>query len=193
LLGDDAQTFKAKTLQAWTVCRKPILNSFIIFYISTAALFLSPQTPLRQKLLSPFWNFMEYTGLWQYYTVFVPPRFFNLYLEAKVELENGEVTTYKYPRMENLSLFEKMQKERYRKLFNDIANNPTDGVLWPDLARFAARSVYSKGGKRPVRVLLVRYWSDILPASGDPLPPVVTEYHSHGFFSFPIKPEELQE
>ncbi len=94
--------------------------------------------------------------------------------------------------MEQLGLIEKMQKERYRKLYNDIANNASDGVLWPDLARFIARQVYAQQGKRPLEVTLVRYWSDIPPAHGDPLPRPPNKYASLGFFTYPIRIEDLQ-
>jgi hypothetical protein len=181
-----------KLSQLWARLRKPTITMFIVFYIYCGALFLSPPTEWRQTLLSPFWNFIEYVGLWQYYTVFVPPRIFNLYLEGNVKLENGELLVWKYPRMEQLGLIEKMQKERYRKLYNDIANNASDGVLWPDLARYIARKVYVQHGKRPIEVTLVRYWSDIPPASGDPLPRLSNKYDSLGFFTYPIRIEDLQ-
>lgn len=164
----------------------------IVFYVGTSVLYLSPPSPWRQRLLAPFWNFIEYTGLWQYYTVFAPPRSYNLYLEGEVELANGETIIWKYPRIEQLGLLEKMPKERFRKLYNDIANEPTDGVLWPDLARYIARQVYEERGVLPVKVSLVRFWSDIPKPTAGSLSKPSTEYKSHKYFSFPIQPEDLQ-
>ncbi|MBI2812002.1 MAG: hypothetical protein HYX67_14395 [Candidatus Melainabacteria bacterium] len=183
---------QSKLANLWADIRIPVISVLIVFYIGTSALYLSPPSLWRQRLLAPFWNFIEYTGLWQYYTVFSPPRSFNLYLEGEVELANGKTVIWKYPRVEQLGLVEKMQKERFRKLYNDIANEPTDGVLWPDLARYIARQVYAETGVRPVKVGLIRYWSDTPAPTSDPLPKPSTEYKSHKYFTFPIQAEDLK-
>ena len=169
-----------------------MISALIFFYIGTSILYLCPPSAWRQRLLSPFWNFIEYAGLWQYYTVFAPPRNFNVYVEGEVELANGKTIFWKYPRMEQLGFLEKMPKERFRKLYNDIANEPTDAVLWPDLALYIARQVYAETGIQPVKVGLVRFWSDIPPPTSDPLPKPSTTYKSHKYFTFPIQPEDLK-
>jgi hypothetical protein len=155
-------------------------------------LFLCPPTPWRKTLLEPFWNILEYAGLWQYYTVFAPPRSYNLYLKGEAELENGKTVFWTYPRVEQMDFLQKIPKERFRKLYNDIANEPTDGVLWPDLARYIARQVYAETGVKPVKVGLVRFWSDIPPPTTDPLPQPSTTYKSHKYCTFPIQPEDLK-
>lgn len=142
-------------------------------------------------LLAPFWNFIEYSGLWQYYTVFAPPRSFNLYLEGEAQMENGKTVLWSYPRIESLGPLEKMTRERWRKLYNDIANEPTDAVLWPDLTRYIARRVYAETGIKPVKVGLVRHWSDIPPPITDPLPQPSSVFKSHKYCTFPVRPEDL--
>ncbi len=177
----------------WSSARKPLISTFIACYIYCGGLFLCPPTGgWRQTLLAPFWGLIEYVGLWQYYCVFVPPRMFNLYLEASVTLDNGGVIIWKYPRMELLGLFEKLQKERYRKFYNDVANYPPNEVLWPDLARYIARRVYAQQGKRPVEVTLVRYTSDLPTPTGDPQKPLVDKYESTPFFTYPVQIEDLR-
>ncbi len=183
---------QSKLATLWADIRIPMISALIVFYVGTSAVYLCPALPWRQRLLSPFWNMIEYTGLWQYYMVFAPPRTYNLYLQGEVELANGQTVVWKYPRMEELRLLEKMPRERFRKLYNDIANEPTDGVLWPELARYMARQVYKQTGVRPVKVGLVRYWSDVPPPISDPLPKPSTLYKSHKYFTFPIQAEDLK-
>lgn len=162
-----------------------------MFYVGTTIIFLCPPSPTRQRLLSPFYAAIEYLGLWQYYAVFAPARTYNLYLEGEVELENGKLVSWKYPRIESMNIFDKMQKERFRKLYNDIANEPSESILWPELARYIGRQVYLETKVRPVRVGLVRFWADIPEPDGSTLPKPVTIYKSHKYFTFPIQPEDL--
>jgi hypothetical protein len=184
----DAQS---KLQDFWNGIRVPVISAFIFFYIYTTVLFLSPPSPLRKTLIAPFWDTLEYAGLWQYFTVFAPPRSYNLYLQAEAQLENGTTVFWQYPRIEQLDFLQKMPRERFRKLYNDIANEPSDGVLWPELARYMARQVYAQTGIKPVKIGLVRFWSDIPPPITDPLPKPSTTYRSHKYFTFPIQTEDL--
>ena len=64
--------------------------------------------------------------------------------------------------MERLDFFTKIPKERYRKFFDDNAAWNID-VVWPDIAKYAARESYLDQNNPPVLVTLTRFSSNILP------------------------------
>jgi hypothetical protein len=176
----------------WSRFERLLVFAVISFYLAILVLPLVPPIPLLSEVLTPIWTGANYLGLWQRYVVFAPPRSYNVYLEATVKLDNGEEMVWKYPRLEQIGLLEKAPKIYYRKFFNEFAHYDNSSVLWPDLARYVARKVYSQTGKRPLQVTLIRYRADIPRAFADPLPPKNETYMSDVLLSCPITDKDLK-
>jgi hypothetical protein len=118
---------------------KLIVLSLIFLYI---VILLSREFPFfkwQQEIKEATNNYVLFVGLDQSYTVFAPPPEFNLHFFAIVTRRSGLMEIWQYPRMDNLSLWDKLFKERYRKFLND---NLSLGALrshLPALAQYIAR------------------------------------------------------
>lgn len=182
---------QSKMDSIWCRYRVQIISIFVVSYIATIGLWLMPTSSSRDLLIGPVKPLIVYLGLWQNYRVFAPkPKNVNADFEAAVTFDDQSETVWKYPRMEELSFFEKIQKERYRKF---IANAIKMRILQPGLARFAARQVQNSDteGRKPVWVKLVRHSANIpKPADGlgNPLPP---RKRTEIFFQYQVKRKDL--
>ena len=156
----------------WYGVREPVISAFIVFNVAAIALVLSPPFPMRKELLDPVLPYLYATGLFQGSGVFVPhPHVYNLFLTAEVTFADGSTVIWHCPRMEELNLIERFQKERYRKWSRQNMDTPKPLSWWPETAAYIAR-ITSKGGKRPVQVALIRHRTET-PAPGsskEPLP-----------------------
>lgn len=166
------------------------ISAFIVFYllvIITEA--LSNETflrPLRQAI-KPV---VRYPGLWQTFAVFSPePRKNNMYGDALVRFADGSTEIWQYPRPELMTQWERLQKERYRKLFYDHAYFDNERMLWPDMANFIARK-YQEEGKYPSEITLRRHWAEIPQPErgvGQPLP---STYYTEDMATFRFRPKD---
>jgi len=84
-------------------------------------------------------SYVLFLGLDQSYTVFAPPPEFNLHFFAVVTRQSGLMEIWQYPRMDDLSLVDKLFKERYRKFLNDNLAADLLSSHRPALARYIAR------------------------------------------------------
>ena len=131
---------------------------------------------------------MLWTGLFQAWDTFAPlPKSQNDYVQGVVITRDGQNHIWNFPRMEQLSFFQRYSKERYRK-FAESLPAEKNAAAWPDVARHLAQ-----GYKNPLNpaeiVLLIRYWSPIVPEA----------YRSYGldrqrakiFFEYNVTPKDL--
>jgi hypothetical protein len=153
------------------------INAFLMFHLIAIAVwavpFATPLTATWRNLVRPY---LLWTGLFQSWDMFSPsPKPINSYVEAIVVYRDGDTRIWAFPRMERLGLKDRYFKERYRKFVENLkedANQP----LWPDAAKFIARL----NNDRPVAekmVLLVRYWSPIVPRADGAWKPEPWEGH----------------
>jgi hypothetical protein len=183
-----------------TRLRKQAISAFILVYLFVMAIQILPTSAWQQKV----WNAVSmpvlWTGLWQTFAVFVPnPRKNNIYIDATVYFEDGTNQSWQYPRMEQLSFLDKMQKERFRKYGNDHVYFNNESMLWPDLAIYIARQS-SRPKREAVRVDLRRHWFDIPPissgistnATADQSMLNPQDYAVETFMQFPIHREDLR-
>lgn len=171
---------------------KIIISVFICFYFYAVGLWLMAPSLIRDGMVQPIEPFILYTGLWQSYNIFSPdPRAVNLDLEALITFPDNSTLVWQYPRMERLGLFERAQKERFRKYGYDHLNQDSESILWPDFARYVARR-FDKPNHRPVLVKLVRHWC-LIPSPKDGihnlLPPHSNRYT---FLTYPVSPSDLR-
>lgn len=172
---------------------KAVISVFILLYVSCIWCYLQPHTRWVNNVMVYVQPTIMYLGLWQNYEVFSPDvRRANIRLVAEVVFADGQTSVWNYPQMEKLSYFDRMVKERYRKLGLDYLNWDKYKKLWPDLARYAARQGQLQHGGTPVVVRLTRhfwYLPDARKAlSGGAEKP---EERSSQFFAYEVLPADL--
>jgi hypothetical protein len=132
---------------------------------------------------------MLWSGLFQAWDMFAPsPRSVNAHVEAAVILRDGRIRTWKFPRMEQLSLVERSYKERYRKFVESVQADSYK-ALWPDVARYIARA-NNNPTDPPELVMLIRYWSDIVPSTDARYHPA--PQRARIFFQYDVQPGDLR-
>jgi hypothetical protein len=129
----------------------------LAWHFAGILLWLSPACALRDELIPPFLGYLNFFGFWQGWSVFEKPRTYNAYLTAVITRQDGSQATWEFPRMEKLSIIDKMFKERYRRWTNDCVSDPNMSYLWPDAVRYIAR-LYRCPDNQPVSVSIVRHW-----------------------------------
>ena len=146
----------------WTMIRESITLLLLFWHFTGVMLWLSPDCTLKSSLISPFIGYLNFFGLWQGWSVFEKQRAYNGYLTAEVKFQDGSKTEWEFPRMEKLSITEKMFKEKYRRWTNDVVSDESKAYLWPDTARYIAR-LHRSPDKQPVEVAIIRHWEWIAP------------------------------
>lgn len=104
------------------------------------------------------------TGLNQEWGVFAPnPRDISQYVDGRVDFADGTSTTYSIPKRRGLGAYSDYRWQKYEeRLFER-----NDAVLWPAYAEYLGRLARATG-RDPVRVTLIRRWSDSLPPGPGP-------------------------
>jgi hypothetical protein len=166
------------------------INVFLLFHIFAIVTWSVPlDTPLVNTFRQWIRPYMLWTGLFQSWDTFAPtPRTVNAYIQGVVITKDGQIHTWKFPRMEQLSLTERYYKERYRK-FQENLPSQANSALWPDAARHLAR-MYANPANPPEIVMLVHYWSDIPPPSTGPYK--AAPERAKIFFEYRVQPGDLK-
>jgi hypothetical protein len=150
--------------QDWQNIRKPVISAFIIFHCGLNLMYMFDYHPYQNSIVHMFWGYYHYLGLDQDFGVFAPiPRNQNPHLIALITYKDGSTKLWESPRIEWMDQLTRMQKERYRKFFDDNLAWPTYKLLWPDLTSYIARSNYDDPDNPPEKVTLFRYSSPVLP------------------------------
>lgn len=171
---------------------KAVISVFIIVYVSTVWCWLQPNTIWKNDVLTATKPVVMFFGLYQNYQVFAPSvRSTNAYIDAEVYYPDGRIIMWQYPRMETLGIIDRMVKERYRKLGLDYIVWPENKKLWPDLARYVARSC-TIDGATPVRIKLRRNISNVAPASEKLALDATPEVKTVEFFDYQVQPADLR-
>jgi len=175
-------------LRAWLV------NAFIVGYVSSIAAWSIPAplqpAPVRalNRLTAPY---MLRLGFWQGWDLFAPdPLAINIDVEAEVTFRDGRRVIWAFPRMEELSYFDRYRKERYRK-WRERVRLDRYRVVWPDTARYVGR-LYDRPGDPVAEVALIRRWVEIPTPAGPWLPgrvSAVVPTFSYQFFAAPFASE----
>ena len=162
------------------------INIFIVFHlvvIICAALPIDPAPIVTIRGL--VWPYVLWTGLFQRWDMFAPdPPTANSYIKAVVIDQDRHIHVWPFPRMEELPLGERFQKERYRK-FADVLPQPQMALLWPDISRRIAGQFDSQAGALD-KVMLIQFQSEITPGA-DTEPP----FRPTIFYEDYVHPETL--
>lgn len=170
--------------------KRAFINLFIGFHLLAIACWClpldTPLLPLFQNLVRPYFL---WAGLFQSWDMFAPvPKGANTYFEATLIYQDGSQKTWTYPRVEQMSLMQRLFKERYRKFADNLQRDELDDLL-PDAARNIARLNSSPGN--PVKtVILIQRVSFIVPRpDGSYIP---EPWESHILLGYGVQPEDLQ-
>jgi len=122
-----------------------------------------PDSALKSSLDDVAAPFLNATGLYQNWSVFSQPRILSGYVDGRVD--NSDGTSSVYPIRIRRGLEASMD---YRWHKYEEAIRPDDGQrLWPAYAEYLADRARADG-HHPVRVTLIRRWSDTLPPGPGP-------------------------
>ena len=95
---------------------------------------------MASRILAPI---ILLTGLEQNWTLFSPEvKKSNIYNLLLITKQNGLLKLYEPPRLENMNFIQKLQHEKYRKLFVDNFPNPKYAFIRPSISRFFVRNNY---------------------------------------------------
>ncbi len=163
---------------------------FIAFHVVAITLWVFPfnasLTRLLRKTIGPYFSLM---GLTQEWTLFAPdPIAANSYVDAQVVLENGDVRTWNFPRLESLDFTGRYSKARYRK-FTGWLYRENFAYAWPDTARYVA-SQFKDSVPPPRTVKLLRHWSRIPPINAAATSQAA--WHSIVFYVYQVRPGGLE-
>ena len=170
--------------------KRSVIHLFIASHLVAIAFWCvpldSPLIPLCRDLVRPYFL---WAGLFQSWDMFAPiPKGANTDIEAMLRYGDGSQKTWIFPRVEQMSLKEKLFKERYRKFADNLQRDELDELL-PDAARRIARLNSSPG--HPVRtVILVRRISFIVPRGNGVYVP--EPWDSHILLGYGVRPEDLK-
>lgn len=166
---------------------------FLLFHIVAFTLWVVPLNfPLIDNFRTSIRPYMLWTGLFQAWNMFSPdPMRLNGYIEAEVRLANGEIRVWHEPRMEQLGIWDKYFKERYRKYMNEHLRMDNEAQLWPDAARRIARLYDTDKANPPMSVRLIRYWSEIQPP-GPHGQYQTSDLRHYVYFKYDVAPEDLE-
>ena len=148
--------------------KKAAVHLFVALHLAAVIYwsFTSPLStaPLDRRIRHRVGRYVQPAGLAQQWIMFVNPPLSNNYLEAEVTFADGGRATWQFPRVNQMGLFERYRKERYRKWAVEyvLAAGKPAPVIAEAAARFAARQV-ERPGNAPRKVELVRYRSQTPP------------------------------
>src|SRR5215212_6279761 len=102
-----------KILTGW---KRGILNILITLHVLGLFLWGLPDGKFRSYTAWPFERYIVYMGLWHIWGMFAPaPLNINFDVRAEVRYQDGSKAEWVAPRMEELSIWQRAPKERYRK------------------------------------------------------------------------------
>ena len=170
------------------------LNLFIVWHLFALAIWLLPDnSAIVQNCVGLVRPYVVGTGFAQSWSMFSPwPDKLDVYLEAQITYADGEKRSWEFPRMAHMGYAQRYREERWRKMV-EVCTHGGNQVLWPALARYAARVNNYDTQNPPTSVELIQH-SRTIPPPGQPIPPYVAVPLQTG--SGPsvttIRPEDLK-
>ena len=135
----------------------------LAFVVTAIVVGNMPNSALRSAIDVVADPFRQFTGLFQDWSVYAPPRDISAYVEARVDNRNGSSEVYAIPDRRGLATFADYRWQKYMELIR----MDSSARLWPGFADYIARRAHSDGHD-PVRVTLVRRWSLTTPPGPGP-------------------------
>jgi hypothetical protein len=142
---------------------KILISAYVSYHLIGIGLWLLPPTRFQQVFVEYFRPYINMAAMWQSWSVFAPvPKTWNLYCSARIYYKDGTTSDWTFPRIDKLSLTDRMVSERYRKWVSEGLVDPKNSIIWPDCARWVLRN-HAHKGKVPIAVDLIKHWAYIEP------------------------------
>ena len=169
--------------------RRAAINVFILFHLVAIICVALPwNLPIAGSVKDLVRPYMRWTGLYQTWDMFGPdPETVNSYVKSVIVTQDRHMRVWSFPRMEELGLGERYEKERYRK-FLEVLPQPQNAPLWPDVARHLARSLNNQADP-PDKIMLIQFQSEIRPGVDDAHEPTP---RPNVFFDDYLQPGDLK-
>jgi hypothetical protein len=176
--------------------RRALLNVLITFHIALLFLWGLPDNRFARIVTNPVRPYILFAGLWHNWSMFAPsPYTLNFDMRAHVEFKDGSAKDWNWPRMEKLSFWKRIPKERFRK-WRELMFNDAFAASWIHNARFVARQMNTDRNNPPIKVTLTRFWSPIAPPNMkqdfQPMPKQFNATQSHCIGAYLISAKDLQ-
>lgn len=144
--------------------RHGAISIFILFHLIAITFWAVPwNVSVVRDVREVIRPYMLWSGLFQSWDMFAPnPKPVNGYIKAVVITDDRHLKVWTFPRMEELSLWQRYRKERYRK-FVEVLPNPESEILWPAVAGHAAWLFDPRPSDPPAKVMLIQFRADIPP------------------------------
>jgi hypothetical protein len=141
---------------------RSLINAFIILNVVTILFWSQPYLYWPRFLIRQITaGYMQFCGVWQEWNMFAPePRSIRIRMDATVTLRDGTSKTWTFPQMDQMSLWERLRKERYRKWAHDGVRTDSESRLWEPTVLYIARQ-FDDPENPPVAVQLHRHWAVI--------------------------------
>src|SRR5262249_28037627 len=105
----------------WTA-RRAGISAFVIFHISALTIWTMPHCAIKERFQEPFRYYMLPLGLWQWWAIFAPDPILNtMVLEAEIVDSKGMRHVYEFPRIGELSWWQKIARYRDPKFAANMA------------------------------------------------------------------------
>lgn len=174
-------------LYRWSRALAVVFIAWHLFAVSVWLVCNEAPSALGGVLLPIVRPYMTLTGFKQGWHMFGPqPSRLDVYVEARLTYANGRTAHWEFPRLATLNYAARVRQERYRKLI-ELGHGNSAGMVWPSLARYAARRNDPDPHNPPVAVELVRYFRQT-PPPGAPWP----SFQSVSFYRTAITAADLR-
>jgi hypothetical protein len=107
-------------IRRWTAWRLAI-SAFVLFHVTATVIWVTPVSPLKQRLMPAFRYYMLPLGLWQAWCMFAPdPQRETIVLESEVIDVHGMRHVYEFPKVADLPWWRKMPRFRHPKFASNL-------------------------------------------------------------------------
>ena len=114
--------------------------------------------PGKSTVDSVFRAPLLYFGLWQGWDMFAPnPRAEDIWVDVVFKNRDGSSHTWELTHMIQMDFFDRWQRERWRKYFNDHLRLDSERRLWQPFMEYAVRYLREEG-QDPTHIEITRWW-----------------------------------
>ena len=147
-----------------TVPSRTIMSLFVTGIVIAIVAGTFPDVGIQGAVRAATQPVRTITGLNQHWDAFSPnPRGYSFYIDGIVDFADGTSTTYPFPKSVGPGAYADYRWHKYQESLR-----PGFGEQrWPAYADYLAHEARAPG-REPVRVTLIRRWSDTLPPGPGP-------------------------
>lgn len=165
---------------------RAVISGVLVVLLAVVVLLVSQPSPIREQVVDTVEPAIFALGLDQYWGVFAPdPRNVVLRFHARVHYRDGTTETWTMP--SGGPLLGEYWDYRWRKYVEYVVPDQFAALTRRQIATYIARDRH-RGGRVPVRVVLVRRWQTVRPpGSATPRSP----WREQAYFTLRVDPKAL--